>query len=358
MKRQDVVALNLFGDFSPDDVETLMDLGFDPLNPTRIGKIAEKKGNLEKKVRRYIERFKRERFEEELSKILNEDVEVITYWDDRYPFLLREIPNPPIILYCKGRMETLNSNRTLAIVGSRKPSFYGLNIARRFASELVELGFTIVSGMAMGIDTVSQISAVRAGGSSIGVLGTGIDVVYPKHNSNIFLEFLDRGGCLISEYPFGTSPMKQNFPRRNRIIAGISLGTLVVEAGEKSGSLITAMQALEYNRTIFAIPGPITSSLSVGTNRLTQMGAKLVMDVKDIVEEFPYIVEDRESGNGMIDLDEEEREVMEKIKEGYDDIDSLMEEMRKKYSVLISILSRLEFKGALRGEGGRYTPLI
>ena len=106
MKRQDVVALNLFGDFSPDDVETLMDLGFDPLNPTRIGKIAEKKGNLEKKVRRYIERFKRERFEEELSKILNEDVEVITYWDDRYPFLLREIPNPPIILYCKGRMET------------------------------------------------------------------------------------------------------------------------------------------------------------------------------------------------------------------------------------------------------------
>lgn len=212
-------------------------------------------------------------------------VHLVTMDDPCYPGLLKRIYNPPVLLFVKGDVYSLDTC-CLAMVGSRAATSYGKRIAADMASRLTGMGFTIVSGLALGVDTECHQAALDHNGRTIAVLGCGLDIVYPPANRKLF-DQIRKSGAIISEYPFGTAPDGFRFPTRNRIISGLSLGVIVVEAAKKSGSLITARHALEQNREVFTIPGRIDSVKSAGTHKLAQQGAKLVHCVEDILEELP-----------------------------------------------------------------------
>jgi DNA processing protein len=205
--------------------------------------------------------------------------------DEHYPALLREIHDPPLVLYARGNLTALDTP-CLAIVGTRRPTFYGLQMARGLACDLARGGITIVSGLARGIDAAAHSGSLDASGLTIAVLGCGIDIIYPREHHRLARQISEKG-LLITEFTPGTSPSPQNFPVRNRIISGLSLGTMLVEASEYSGSLITARLSMEQNREVFALPGNLTSPQSFGPNYLIKQGAKLVQSWKDIVEELP-----------------------------------------------------------------------
>lgn len=216
--------------------------------------------------------------------ILKNDIKIINISDDNYPAKLKNIYAPPITIFAKGDISLLNS-KSIAIVGSREPSKYGIYVAEKFSKELSKEGITIVSGLARGIDTFAHIGALSSFGKTIAVLGSGIDVVYPKENAKYYREISEKG-LIISEYIVGTAPESKNFPQRNRIISGLSDGVLVVEARKNSGTMITTDFALEQGKELYVIPGNITSNLSVGTNNLIKEGAKLVTDVYEILEDL------------------------------------------------------------------------
>ena len=205
--------------------------------------------------------------------------------DDAYPALLREIIDPPLALHFRGDLSLL-STPSVAVVGSRRASPYGINAATQIARDLSAAGVTIVSGLALGIDAAAHAAALDASGRTVAILGTGIDVTYPRSNGRL-LRRIESEGLVLSEFPPGTPPMPENFPMRNRVISGLSLGTVIVEATARSGSLITARMAAEQGREVFAVPGSIFSAGAEGTHRLIQYGAKLVHDVDDILEELP-----------------------------------------------------------------------
>ncbi|HXD33853.1 MAG TPA: DNA-processing protein DprA [Pyrinomonadaceae bacterium] len=217
---------------------------------------------------------------------LGDDILVLD--DGVYPPLLREIYDPPIVLYVKGAWSQCLDQPCVAIVGSRRCSTYGQNAALMLARDLAQRGVTIVSGFARGIDAAAHRGALEAGGRTIAVLGTGVDECYPRDHRKLGQEILESGGAMVSQFPLGTPPVSENFPYRNRIISGLSLGVVVVEAAENSGSLITARLAIEQNREVWAVPGNITSRNSFGTNYLIKgAGAKLVQQWQDIATELP-----------------------------------------------------------------------
>lgn len=216
--------------------------------------------------------------------ILKNDIKIINISDDNYPAKLKNIYAPPITIFAKGDISLLNS-KSIAIVGSREPSKYGIYVAEKFSKELSKEGITIVSGLARGIDTFAHVGALTSFGKTIAVLGSGIDVVYPKENAKYYREISEKG-LIISEYIVGTAPESKNFPQRNRIISGLSDGVLVVEARKNSGTMITTDFALEQGKELYVIPGNITSNLSAGTNNLIKEGAKLVTDVYEILEDL------------------------------------------------------------------------
>lgn len=226
--------------------------------------------------------------EVEWGKIMRYNIRIITLNDIDYPKLLKEIHNPPYLLYARGELSALSSPM-ISVIGSRKYTSYGSQAASALAKDLTNVGLTIVSGMAIGIDTLAHHAALSAGGKTIAVLGSSIDDphIYPRVNFNLSKEIMNNG-CLLSDYPVETPALAGNFPPRNRIIAGMSFGTLVIEAGEQSGTLITARMALEYGREVFSVPGSIFSAQSVGTHELIKKGAKLVNNVKDILEELQW----------------------------------------------------------------------
>lgn len=211
-------------------------------------------------------------------------IKIIPIPHEEYPEMLKYIPDPPLVLYAQGSIPKANA---MAIVGSRKASGYGVNTAFKIASELALSGLVIVSGMARGIDTAAHSGALDAGGKTVAVLGCGVDIVYPPENWGV-MERIIKTGAVISEYPPGSPPSPPHFPSRNRIISGMSLGTLVVEAGFKSGSLITANCALEQGRDVFSIPGNINNYNSMGTNRLIKDGARIVLDSEDVLDELSF----------------------------------------------------------------------
>ncbi|MDH3359276.1 MAG: DNA-processing protein DprA [Desulfobulbaceae bacterium] len=223
--------------------------------------------------------------EETLARVKNNNQTIICWDDPEYPDQLRTIHDPPALLYLKGSVEVLNSDG-IAVVGARAASTYGLQMARRFSEDIARRGLTIISGLALGIDSNAHTGALSASGTTVAVLGCGLDIVYPPRNIKLFKEIADKG-ALVSEYPPGTPPDGFRFPARNRIISGLAFGVLVVEAAKRSGSLITAQLALEQGREVFAVPGRIDSGKSEGTHRLLQEGAKLVHSVDDILEELP-----------------------------------------------------------------------
>ncbi|MDD2679403.1 MAG: DNA-processing protein DprA [Candidatus Omnitrophica bacterium] len=228
--------------------------------------------------------FKKEDLVKELRDAAKLGLKIIALTAADYPENLKHIPGAPIVLYVKGEIRP-EDKLAIGIVGSRQASFYGLSAAEKFASALAAKGFTIVSGMARGVDTASHRGALKAGGRTLAVMGSGFKHIYPDENKEL-AEEISQAGAVISEFPLNEQPLKENFPRRNRIISGLSLGLLVAEAARNSGALITADFALEQGREVFALPGKIDSSSSFGTNNLIKQGAKLVTEVEDILEEF------------------------------------------------------------------------
>jgi DNA processing protein len=235
-----------------------------------------------------IARDLRSTAEAEITVVKNLGGDILLLDDGIYPSSLREIYDPPIVLYVKGAWSECLDQPCIGVVGSRKCSTYGQNSAMMLARDLAQRGVTVVSGFARGIDAAAHRGALEAGGRTVAVLGTGIDEVYPRDHRKLADEILATGGALVSQFPLGTPPVSENFPYRNRIISGLSLGIVVVEAAENSGSLITARLAMEQNREVFAVPGNITSRNSFGTNYLIKgASAKLVQQWQDIAVELP-----------------------------------------------------------------------
>jgi len=245
----------------------------------------------------------------EIERAEEKHISIVPCDNPRYPALLKNIHDPPVVLYVKGNPELL-SCRGLGIVGSRSATHYGKSVAEQMANSLSRQGFNIISGLALGIDTAAHKGALAAGGKTIAVLGCGLDIVYPPSNHNLY-KHIASAGAVVSEYPLGTKPDSFRFPARNRIISGLSLGIVVVEAANRSGSLITASHALEQGREVFAVPGRIDSVKSAGTHTLLQQGAKLVHNINDILEEFPAAAfEQRVDGP---DREEDEQFLVEKL---------------------------------------------
>ena len=228
----------------------------------------------------------RKRAERDLEELATLGGEVLVLADPRYPALLRETYDPPIVLYALGDINGALAQPAVALVGSRRCSTYGRNIAEKLSRELAERGVTVISGLARGIDSAAHRGALEGKGLTIAVMGTGLDAVYPKENRKL-AEQISAHGALVTEFPLATPPLSQNFPFRNRVISGLALGVMVVEGAERSGSLITARLAYEQGRDVFAVPGNITSAKSFGPNYLIKDGAKLVQSWRDVVEEFP-----------------------------------------------------------------------
>ena len=303
--------------------------------------------------------------ERELSRTEKEGVTIVTYRDPLYPPNLREIYDFPPFLYVRGSLSTEDIN--VAVVGSRRASAYGRYITDRLARELAYAGFTIVSGLARGIDSCAHQAAIAAKGRTIAVLGCGIDLIYPPENKRLF-DTIPSCGAIVTEYPFGTPPYGPNFPARNRIISGLSLGVVIVEAGEKSGSLITARLALEQGREVFAVPGGIDTAGARGTNRLIKQGAKLVEGVEDIIEEItpqikkripdlqkqstkhpPPSLEDHPTETHVPfaepQLTEGEKVLLSLISANPTDIDTLINNSGIEAKEILSLLLQLELKG-------------
>ncbi len=228
------------------------------------------------------------RAEAEIERVRKLAGDILVLDDGVYPALLRETYDPPVVLYVKGAWDECLERPCVAVVGSRRCSTYGQNAALMMSRELAQRGVTIVSGLARGIDAAAHRGALEAGGRTVAVMGTGLDQIYPRDHKRLASEILNRGGALVTQFPLGTPPVSENFPYRNRVISGLSLGVLVIEAAENSGSLITARLAMEQNREVFAVPGNITSRNSFGTNYLIKgAGAKLVQQWQDIAGELP-----------------------------------------------------------------------
>lgn len=296
--------------------------------------------------------------DQEWEKLQKEGIQIITWDDLEYPLLLKEINHPPYLVYKKGNLPALggfNSAPMISIVGSRKYTSYGSQVAYSFAKDLAQAGIMVVSGMALGIDSIAHRGALDAGGKTIAVLGNSLDDknLYPKNNFNLSREIME-SGALISDYPIETQASEFTFPARNRIIAGLSLGTLVVEAGEKSGTLITSELALEFNREVFAIPGSIFSAQSVGTNSLIKKGARMVTSVKDILEELDLSAD--KIAKPVTNKNPETKEeaiILQFLSADPVHIDNISKMSKLSPSAVASTLVMLEIKGWAKNIGGQ-----
>ena len=287
----------------------------------------------------------------EMESLKRYKVKVLTCDSATYPQRLREIYDYPPVLYVRGN--PLPEDETcLAVVGTRRATVYGRQVTEEIVSDLARNKVTIVSGLAKGIDSIAHRAALEAGGRTIAVFACGLDIVYPAENANLAREIMERG-ALISEYPLGIRPKADNFPRRNRIMSGLSLGVLVIEAGESSGALITANQALEQNRDVFAVPGSILSPASRGTNRLIQEGAKLVRNHVDILEELNLaMVAQQLEMKEILPADETESLLLKQLSAEPTHIDEVCRHSRLTPALVSSTLTMMELKGMVKQVGG------
>jgi DNA processing protein len=298
--------------------------------------------------------------EAELSLVAKKGYRIVTLTDSNYPRLLREIPDPPLFLYVYGQLDGFAAK--LAVVGSRNATGYGLTTTKSLCANLVSFDLTIVSGMARGIDTAAHEGTLASGGKTVAVLGSGLERVYPAENLKLFHR-ISENGAVVSEFPLKTEPEAYNFPIRNRLISGMSLGTVVVEATKKSGSLITARLAAEQNREVFAVPGSIQSFKSTGTHTLIKQGAKLVEHARDIVEELaPFYACDNGRANNITSdksakqpamLTEDEARVYNVLEPYPIQIDNLIRKISMEPGKLSSILLKLELDGLVQQTPGK-----
>ena len=293
--------------------------------------------------------------DEEWEKLDKENIRAIAHTDPNYPDLLKEITNPPYILYMKGGLKKLNVNPMVAIVGSRKLTAYGKQATFGIARDLARSGITVVSGMALGIDAEAHLGALDGKGETVAVMGSSLEdtIIGPRSNFMLSRRIIENGS-LISEYPLNTPANAGTFPTRNRLMAGITLGTLIVEAARGSGSLITANLALDFNREVFAIPGSIFSPQSEGTNDLIRSGAKLVSGTKDILEELK--IEEAmkaEKVKKTIPASKEEEKILKHLSHESIHIDNIIKLAKLETNIVISTLSIMEMKGIIKDIGGQ-----
>jgi DNA processing protein len=300
-----------------------------------------------------IRGFSGEALERDIERLAREGIRAITIHSEEYPEALKEVPSAPLVLYVKGEMRK-EDRFAIAVVGTRTPSPYGVSVTERMASELASMGFTVVSGLARGIDTAAHRGGLRAGGRGIAVLGSGMDVPYPPENRGL-MERLAASGAVLSEFPPGTRPFKGNFPMRNRIISGLSLGVLIVEAARDSGALITARHALEQGKEVFSIPGNINSAASSGTNELIRQGARIVVRAEDIVEELAPVLKGfiKSERAERADISPEERAICDIMTGEPRHVDVLSRQSGLTASKTLALLLHLELKGVVKQTEGK-----
>lgn len=313
-----------------------------------------KEAGIEENITEYfIEKRKRIDPDLEMEKLEKENIEIITILDKSYPRILKEIYNPPPLLYIKGNFQK-SDELSIAVVGTRKPSPYGKQVALEIVRDLTKQGITIISGLAIGIDSIVHDCALKNKGRTIAVLGSGLDQksIYPSSNKKLARQIMECG-AVITEFPLNTPPLKHHFPSRNRIISGLSLGTLIIEAPEKSGALITANYALEQNREIFAIPGNIYSSASFGPNDLIKKGAKLTSCASDILNELNLsLATEYTKKQEIVPETKEEAILLKFLNKEPTHIDKLIRKTGLTTAAINSTLTLMEIKGKIKNLGG------
>jgi DNA processing protein len=288
----------------------------------------------------------------ELTKVHAAQAHLLTLNDPEYPRILKEIDSPPSVLYVRGKLDS-KDDLALSVVGTRKATKYGRDVAYSLSRELAQQTITIISGMALGVDSAAHNGALDAGGRTIAIFGCGIDLIYPRENRELAQRIVDNG-AIISEFPIGTQPVATNFPRRNRILSGLALGVLVVEAPENSGALITASFAADQGREVFAVPSNIFNRMGRGANRLIQDGAKLVMDVNDILNELNIVHENvqiRERTESVVPSNSAEMQLLEHLNADPIHIDDLARLCDLPIAQVSSTLTILELKGVAQMVG-------
>jgi DNA processing protein len=296
----------------------------------------------------------------ELRRVADANVRVLTWADTDYPENLRKIADPPIVLYVKGRLDPRDKN-AIAIVGSRMTTLYGQETARQLGYQLAYAGFTVISGGARGIDTSAHQGALAAKGRTIAVLGTGIDIVFPPENDALFAKIVESGGALMTQFPFGRQGDVQTFPIRNRIVSGLSLGVVVVEAGLASGALITAGMAADHGRQVYAVPGRIDSPHSRGCHKLIKSGAKLVENAEDVLSEFEYLFPQSQRPKSAaaspsaeaVALSETEQKVFDAISNEETEIDAVIRQSGLTTAQVSASLLALEMKRLVKQRPGK-----
>ncbi|HBH60251.1 MAG TPA: DNA-protecting protein DprA [Nitrospiraceae bacterium] len=291
--------------------------------------------------------------DKQVKRLEQQGVAIVCYGAPEYPRVLQELPDAPMVIYMRGSYQP-DDRFGIAVVGSRTYSAYGEAVAQKISGELAVSGFTVISGLARGIDSFAHRSALASGGRTIAVLGSGIDVCYPSENRGL-MEKIAASGCVMSEFSPGTPPNRENFPRRNRLISGLSLGVLVVEAATGSGSLITAALALEQNREVFAVPGNITAKTSAGVNLLIRQGAKMVLKTEDIIEELAPVLKGfiRNEIKQQQELTADEQQLCTVLSGEAKHIDVLARESGLPVHRILDILLSLELKGVIRQSDGK-----
>lgn len=298
------------------------------------------------------------------KQLVENKISVITLAESKYPKLLATIPDAPFVLYVKGKRgeHPLNLDRTIGVVGTRKMTHYGADVTMRLVSDLVSYGFTIVSGLAYGVDAMAHQTAIDCGGATIAVLGCGVDVIAPPSNARLYHDIADGHGAIVSEMPLGLRPNKGLFPARNRIISGLSLGVVVTEGADDSGALITARNAAEQGREVFAVPGPITSPFSRGPSKLLKNGAKLVEHVEDILEELhlPHTLTSthNKQPHELVGLTKEETCIISCLENQQLHIDELVRASKLSIEKVSAALTILEMKKIIRDVGDKEYALL
>lgn len=370
MQREQAYAiLNMVDHIGPITVRRLLDHFESPeaiLNATEVD-LKRVEGVGPKSAKAIASWKENVEWDKEFNKLGKNGIKLLTQESEDYPFHLREIHDPPLVLYVKGELKNRQKN-SIAVVGMRHPTHYGQETARTMSYQLGSIGLSVVSGLAMGIDTYAHRGALQSKSHTVAVLGFGFDYLSKSGNAKLAEEIVQGGGAIVTEFPFGRSPDRQTFPMRNRIVSGMTMGTLVVEAGVQSGALITANFALEQGRQVFSIPGRIDQAQSQGCNKLIQNGAKLVQSIDDILSEFEYLIPNQNSRSQISDskepssqtiqvnLTDTEKLVFNKLGNEEIEINDLISSCELPPSIVSSTLLVLEMKRVIRQlPGKRYT---
>ena len=345
------VALSVVPDMGPGRMHRLLRHFGSMAAAWHASPAAWRDAGLERDVAATLERMRKQiDTAQELSRLTEAGVSVLTWADDAFPPLLRQIPSPPILLYLRGNLE-VSDQLALAIVGTRNATVYGRSVTRRLASDLAATGVTVVSGLARGIDAVAHRAALEVGGRTLAVFGCGVDVIYPAEHRRLADEVAAQG-ALISEYPLGRQPAADQFPVRNRLISGLSLGVVITESRERSGALITAEFAGQQGRDVFAVPGSILTQSSAGPHRLIQDGAKLVMKVEDILSELNIHLAARQPElTAAVPLSAEEEQILEVLAGDPVHVDEISVHTDIPVQQVSSLLTLMEVRGVVHAVG-------